>query len=349
MAVVTADQVVSIHTIKGGTLYEFTPDNNFTLGWGRSLRRTSKCDLAAPPVDDSDRLPDIVPWLHWVSVWDGNDEALLWTGPIEKARASPSGLAVTAKDHSAFLRRTEVPSTLDWESTDPAQIAEELWRAMIDQHGLNVEPIVRTDPEGDRFDFSVIAAVQMLDATVDELVRLGLRWNVTTGVPILGPMPTDPRADLTGADFVDADIGLLRDGTETFNSVRVRGADGTNVREVVDLHGLMLQTIVNIDSMFGVSNVARAARQYARHTAGIRTALDIPTGVELAPDAPLSIHELVPSSRFVVAEHGLRELVELETVDVERTKNRCTVKIGLESVIELPELGEIADENGGAA
>lgn len=345
MPVVTDDQVVSIHSIKGVQLYQFTPEDQAEMTWTRALRRVGKCDLAAPPVDDSDRFPDIVPWLHWVTVYDGGDESVLWSGPIEKARMSRQGLMVWAKDHAALLRRTDVPITKDWDNADPAWIAGELWQRMIEHHGLNIAPIVRSDPEGDRFDYSTVANTEALDVTIDALVQIGLRWNVTTGIPILGPMPLTPRATLSEADFLGADIGLLRDGSETFNSVLVRGPDALG-RETVPLHGLNLQTIVMIENMFGVSNVKRAARQYARHTAGIRTALDIPSGTELHPDAPVSIRELVPSSRFVVSAHELRELVELEAVEVHRTPAATNVKVNMESVIELPELAEVIESTG---
>ena len=343
--IVSTDQAVRIHNRRGVTLYEFIPENVYTLSWSRALRRTTKCDFASPPLDDSERLPDVVPWLHWATVYD-DAEATLWTGPIEKARAGRSGLALTAKDHSAFLRRTEIPRTLDWEATDPAFIAAELWRAMMAHHGIAGDPLVAADPEGDRFDFSVVGAVDTLDSTIEELVRLGLRWAVSGGTVVLGPLSAKPRAELSGADFIDADIGLLRDGSETFNSVRVRGADGTSVRETVPLHDLNLQTVANIDSVFGLSNASRAARQYARQTAEIRTALDIPNGAELHPDAPVSIHELVPSARFVLTEYGVRELVELESLDVELGPGSVSVKVGLESVTTLPELAKKLNDNG---
>ena len=351
MAVVTDDQIVSLHTARGVQLYQFTPDSFHEMTWTRALRTPSKCDLSSPPVDDADRLPDIVPWLHWISVWDGTETELLWTGPILRARASRRGLQLTARDHGSLLKRTWTPITRRWEAADPATIAGGMWEAMLRHHGLNVEPIIRTDPEGDRFDFSAVAEQDMLDVTMDSLVQLGLRWAVTAGIPVIGPMPSTPLATLSETDFIGADIALLRDGSASANNVLVRGGGEDDLaRTKVPMHGLDLQAIVDIEDMFGVSNVARAAHQYARHTASIRTALDLPEGTVLHPDAPVTIGQLVPSTRYVISAHGVRELVELEGVEVVRKPGEATASVTMESVNTLPELAEAAglDDTGSA-
>ncbi len=347
MPVVTDDQIVNLHSItgagRGSQLYQFLPDNYHELTWTRMLRNPSKCTLVSPPVDDSDRLPDIVPWLHWISVWDGQETELLWSGPILKARASRRGLTVEARDIGALLRRTWTPVSRRWEAADPATIASGLWDAMIRHHGINVDPIVRMDPEGDRFDFQAVGERDMLDVVMDQLVQFGLRWAVTAGIPVLGPMPTTPVATLSETDFVGADIGVLRDGSASYNNVLVRGGGADDLaRTKVPMHGLDLQTIVDIEDMFGVSNVARAAHQYARHTASIRTALDLPDGTVLDDDAPVTIGQLVPSTRYVLSAHGLRELVELEGVEVQRIAGKATAAVTMESVNTLPELADAA-------
>lgn len=340
MTVAPREQIISLHTIKGVQLYQFTPTDQATCTWTRTLRNVSSCDLATPPVGDPDRLPNITPWAHWISIWDADRNTLLWTGPIQKVTGNRNGLSISAGDHAALLTRTRVPITKRWDAADPAWIADELWQAMIAHHGLNIDTITRPDPEGDRFDYKVITDAQMLDQTISDLIQLGLRYTIVSGIPILGPMPLQPITTLSENDFLGDSLNLVRDGTATYNDILVRGPDNL-ARAHVDLQGLNLQTIANVDSMFGVSNVLRAAQQYARHTAAIRSTIDLPSGTQLHPDAPLSIDDLIPSTRIIIEAHGIRQLMELDSVEIATTSDSSTVKVTMESVNEKIELQDI--------
>lgn len=336
--VVTNDQIVSLHTRTGVQLFQFLPSDYTTLSWSRSIRDVSRCGLVAPPDGDVDRFADILPWMHWISVFDGSDNSLLWTGPIQKPRISRRGLTIEARDSGAYLSRTRNPLTKRWEAADPAVIAAELWDSMIDQKGLGQKPIVRPDPEGERFDFRVVGDAQMLDQTMTDLVQLGLRWSVVNGVPILGPMPLDPVVTLGEDDFEgESGIELVTDGSATYNDVLVQGP-GNLARASTPLFGERLESLVKVDSVSGVSNVQRAANEYVRHTSTFRRALEMPEGVTLHPSAPISIEELIPSTRLIITAYGVRQLFELETVNVSRAAGKSTVSITLEAVNDLPEL-----------
>lgn len=342
--IVTDNQVVSLHTASGVQLAQFTPSEQGGLKWSRTLRDVSGCDLTVVP--DTDLMPEVFPWAHWTSVWDADTGALLWTGPILKTATTRDAMTISSRDISGLLSRTRTPITKAWEARDPSAIAGELWRSMIEHHNLNVRPIERIDPEGSPFDFDVVADTNMLDTVLADLVKVGLRWTVVSGVPLLGPAPRDPVASLTEEDFIGDGIQVVRDGAATYNDVLLRGADYSS-RARVDLAGLNLQTIVNVDDMFGVSNVERAVHQYTRHTASFRDALTLAGGVELHPDAPVGIDDLIPSARFVVAARGLRTLMELESVEITRGTGSLSVGVTLESVVELPELAELSSTTGG--
>ncbi|QNL30153.1 minor tail protein [Gordonia phage Mariokart] len=334
--IVGDNQAVSLHTYTGVQLAQFTPNEQGALKWTRSLREVSGCELS---VAEPDLLREIYPWVHWLSVWDLDAGALLWTGPIVKAVATRVGLDISARDIGALMARTRTPMTKRWDSADPAEIAREMWRAMIAHHGLNVAPVVRLDPEGDPFDFTATADQAMLDTVMNDLVGLGLRWSVVSGIPVLGPMPAAPMSALGEADLLGDGIAVERDGSATANDVMLRGADVV-AQTTVPLAGLALQSIVSVDNMFGVSNVERALRQYTRHTAQIRDSLTIPGGVELHPDAPVSIDELVPSARFTIDARGLRALMELDSVEVTRGSGSLSVSATFTTINELPELAE---------
>lgn len=342
MPIINGEHVVSIQTMGGAQLYQFTPQQYSACTWTRTLRDVSTCTIAVP-ADDENLYADLTPWLHWVTVWedqrDGRRPKLVWTGPFQRRGFTRSGgLTLRAVDHSALLSRQRNPITKRWDAADPSWIAEELWDALIDQKGLNVRPIVRPDPEGDRFDFKVGQDAQMLDQTIADLVQLGLRWSVVSGVPILGPVSLDPVATLGELDFL-GDVELVRDGAATYNDILLR-VPGDKVYGRVPLHGLNLQTIVNVDSLSGVSNAKRAVQQYARHTAAVRDSLNLPGNTQLHPDAPVSLEDLLPSARFVVEAYDLRVLMELESVEVTIEQGSASVSVSMESVIEKPELAE---------
>jgi hypothetical protein len=208
---------------------------------------------------------------------------------------------------------------------------------MVDRQGVNSRVIERPDPEGDRFDFQVIADDQMMDQTIGQLVDYGMRWTVVSGAAIIGPLPLEPVATLSEDDFLGDGITITRDGTAVYNDVLVRGAD-VHQRQRVEFYGQNLQSISNVDDMFGLSNVTRAAQQLVRYTGSVRTKLELPATTQLHPEAPVSIDELMPSARFVIEASGIRQLMELTGVEVSRRSGETTVSVSMESVEDDIEL-----------
>jgi hypothetical protein len=336
--VISNEQIVSIHTAQGVQLYQFTPDDSLTLTWSRELRDVSRCELTTPSPIEYGLLPDLMPWLHWVSVWDGSGRELYWTGPLQKVTTDCRTLAISARDVGSLMTRTRSPLTKKWEYADPAVVANELWELMLNHHGVRAEPLVRKDPLGDPFSFETKADEKMLDAVMSELVNVGLRWTVVSGVPVLGPAPLKPIAALGEHDFTGSGLSLIRDGSEVYNDVLLRSAD--NVTQAsVPMSGLKLQSLVTEDSMFGVDNTDRAVRQYLRHTAAMRDAVMVGSDAALHPDAPIGQEQLIPSARFTLEAYGLLTLMELEAVEVNLAQGRSDVTVRMESVNDdLPEL-----------
>ncbi len=346
MTIAPERQAVSIHTHGGVPLWQYLPSRTESIEWSRTLRDASIATITLPSDDHVDGL-EIVPWLHWVSIWDvQNDTMPLWTGPIINPDLDRNHLTLTAKDCSAFMSKTRVPFTKAWEATDPAYIANELWEALADNHNLNVTPIVRPDPEGQPFDFQVKADTDYVDSVIRRLVDLGLRWTVVRGVPILGPASKKHIQDLGEQDFLGDGLRLSRDGSQSANDILVRNQDAI-ARARVPMAGLNLQSIVNVDSLSSTGNAERAAYEQAKHIAQIHESVTLPPGSELHPDATVMLDDLIPSTRFTVSGYGLRTLVELENM-------RCTVgadgsktTVSMESVVQLPELSMINMTSGG--
>lgn len=333
--VVSSRQIVSLHTIGGVQLYQFLSDDYTALKWTRELRETSVLDMTVPVPTGQNRLPDITPWLHWLSVWDDRGEELYWTGPIQRVEANSESMSLSARDMSALAARTRCPMAKRWDAADPAEIAGELWAAMVELHGLQTRAIVRPDPRGDRFDFQTIADAKMVDDAIAELVNLGLYWSVVAGVPVLGPAPTAPISALGENDFVNGGLAVTRDGSQSFNDVLLRAKDNI-ARARVPMGGLNLQTTVTLDSMFSASNAERAVQQLARYSGVIHDSVSVPDGAVLHPQAPVHISQLVPSVRTTIEAFGLIAVMELTKVSVECSQGSATVGVSLASVNDEP-------------
>ncbi|AER47677.1 minor tail protein [Mycobacterium phage Dori] len=341
MSVIISDeQIVSVRTYSGTQLYQFLTNSFTQLKWTRAQREVSLCDLVVPPQAGYVGIPDLTPWLHWIDVWDGDGRERYWSGPIRRVEQGRTWLSVSADDMGTLAASTRCKLTKRWDSADPAEVASELWRTVIEHHGLNVRSLDRVDPRGDRFEFACVADEKMTDEVISELVDLGLYWTVVGGGLRLGPEPFAPIAALGEHDFLDGDLTVIRDGSNTFNDVLLRAGDSVS-RARVEMGGLNRETIIHRDSMFGVSNADRAVQQAARYLGAIRDAISVPRGSVLSPDAPLVISDLVPSVRINVEAYGLLSTMELEGVTVECTAGRSTVAVDLESVNDdLPELVE---------
>lgn len=345
--VITPEQIISLHTIDGVQLYQFLGRDLVDLSWSRESREVSRFNSTVPSTLDDGKIPDLQPWIHWVSAWDEYGEHLYWTGPIQRVTFDRQSMGISARDISAFFTRTRCPVKRRWDVADPAEIASVMWERMIELHGLHVEPIVRRDPFGDKFDYEAKGEGVMLDTVMDDLSRLGLYWTVVSGTPILGPMSRTVIASLDENDFVGSGLTLVRDGSNTFNDVLLRGADNL-AQAKVKMAGLNLQTIVNVDDMFGVSNTQRAVQQHARYVSKIHDTVALPDDATLHPNAPVSIGQLIPSSRFVINAYGTMITMELTGVDVSFTPQTASVVPRLVVVDDdIPELLKLQGQTNG--
>lgn len=331
-------QVVSLHTFQGVQLYQFLGNSLIDLTWSRESDTTSRCEVTVPSFMESDKVPDIVPWLHWVSVWDDTGQDLYWTGPIQKATFSRRAMSLSARDVSTLGSRTRCPMTKRWDIAWPADIARELWERMVELHGIQVEPIVMPIHPlqyDERYAYEAKADESMVDSMIDDLVRLGLKWTVVSGVPILGRMSRQPVAALGELDFVGEGMSVVRDGGNFANDVLLRGGDNLS-RARLPIANLNLQSIVNIDNMFGVSNVDRAVKQHVKYTSKFHDAVSLPGNAILHPEAPLSFEQLIPTTRLVLDAYGMVFQAELTGIDVSCSADGSSVGIRVTGVDDEP-------------
>lgn len=332
------DQAFTLRTYDGIQLYQFPPTEQLDWNWSRESREVSVCELSVPSVGEHHLLPNITPWLHWIDCWDNTGEVLYWSGPILRASLNSRRLAISARDIGSLMSRTRCLVEKRWESADPAEIAGEMWEAMIEHHNLKVKPIIRNDPRGDRFDFTAKAETGDMDVQMGNLTDLGLRWCVVAGRPIFGPVNLKASVALSEEHFIDDAFEVTRDGTNFCNDVTLRVA-GSKSNASIYAGGLQFQKTVTVDSIRGVSNADRAAYQYVQYAGTMRDQVTMPNGAVLHPEAPITLDQLIPSARINIEAFGLLTTMEVSQVSVSRDEEGAQVSVKLESVNDdLPEL-----------
>jgi len=323
-------QSFSIETSDGISLGAIDCPASFT--WTREQSEVSSLTLTAPR---QELTTQIIPWHTWISAWEG--QRLQWRGPVQTNTFDNMAMVITAKDTGRFMWRTRTVTTKSWASLDIASIAADMWRDMLDLHGINAEPVVLPALSGaGRYSVSVKADVRMLHQEMAELAKLGLKWTVVRGRPVLGTQPTSIAAEL-GECHLSAGAKIVLSGERTSNDVRVQGTNYSHT-ERVNLGGLHLQTIVSADDIFGVSNIVNAAREQALKRSQIKNSLVIPTSDTLTSDAPVELDNLIPGMRLAISALGMRTVCELQKVDVNGTSAGTTVAITISAINDATEL-----------
>jgi hypothetical protein len=329
------DVSVSVHTADGRVIGDFPCNNIQSFNWGRESVEVSTCSFDVLTESDPDLVEELLPWVHWVTIWHNNEPG--WTGPIQSAKLGRDITSISARDPSTFMWRTRVPITRTFTDTSPARIADVVWRLMYQLHGIHAVPTVLPGVADDTFTVSAVGDQRMLHQFMDELVKVGLKWTVVAGRPVLGEFTQDPVAELAQCDF-RTEFERRRDGTATFNDVRVQGQNWAQTA-IVDLAGLHLQTLVSMDDMFGAGNIQRATQQYARDSATIRDALYVPPNASLHEQAPITLNDLIPGKTFIVHGDNASQLMRLDQVNVTGSPESIDVQVTL---IAVQKPGELA-------
>lgn len=325
---------VSVHTASGALVGDLPCSSVPRLVFSRESGEVSRCELDISAQADPELIEDLRPWLHWITVWDSG--AAVWTGPVQRIVIDDTVATVSARDVSTLMWRTRVPVSKSWSGEDPSAIAAELWDLMLDLHGVGTRPVLYPDVTVEKFDYQAVADSRMLHQTMNDLTTLGLTWSVVAGTPVFGPPVSAPVETLRECDFL-VGLRVIRDGVDTFNDVRVQGKNFAETY-TEPLAGLNLQTLVSIDDLFGVANIQRATRQYARSSSRIKDVLDVPASASLHPDAPVTLADLVPGTLFQVQARGLSTTMRLDQMVVSSEPGAHTITVTLASLPAVSEL-----------
>lgn len=326
-------QSFSIETHDGISLGAVECPDSFT--WSREMNEVSVLTLTGPHQKITEQLE---PWFYWVSCWDG--QSLQWRGPIIDVQFDDAAMSIIAKDVGVFMWYTRTVTTRAWANQDIATIAADMWQDMLDLQNVNAIPMVLPHLAGQgRYSTSVKADVRKLNQEMSDLVKLGLRWTVVRGRPILGWQPTGIVAEL-GNCHLSGGAKIQRNGSMTSNDVRVQGQNYSHT-ERVEMGGLHLQSLVQVDDVFGVSNIVNAAREQAVKRAQIKNSLVIPAGATLTGDAPVELNTLVPGVRLAVTALGMRSTFELQKMSVAGSSAGTSVSLTLNTVNDTTELEDL--------
>lgn len=328
---------IGVRTVGGNAGPRVSCDAVTRLGFGRELSEVSKLTFTSADPE----VMELIPWIHWIDFFDGDTEEPDWSGIVmDRSKGLRSGnVVVEAQDVSVYQWYTRVPVTDRWSQFDTASIAESIWRQMLLRKNIDIEPSVRISPSGDRFDFGVSADSQMINAAMEDLVRLGLEWTVYAGRPILGKRDPEPVWTFKECDFAD-ELTVKASGRRAANDVRLQGMNWGHTQRV-EYGGLDLQALVSLDSLFGKSNIATAARQYLESNGRIRDGLTVPQGATLSPDAGIGLDELVPGYWYSVYAQGFSSTLKLRSVSVEYTPDGRSVALSLDAPNTTLDLGTV--------
>lgn len=336
------DTNISIHTADGVEIGVFPCTTQQSVKWMREGNEVSGAEFTVHTQPNLELCEELRQWAHWATIWE--DDVPVWTGPLKTIRVGRSRTEVTCRDPAWFMWRTRVPTTRTWVDTAPARVADGLWQAMFQLHGIAATPRVLDGSVSDTFTLSAKADSRMLHQTMNDLVKVGLNWTVVAGRPVLGTFPIDPVAELAECDFM-VELDRVRDGSQMYNDIRVQGQNWAR-NAIADLAGLHLQHLVSLDDLFGVSNIERAAQQYARELATFRDTIEVPAGATLNPEAPVTLDDLVPGKVLLIHAGNVIQPMRLDQLTVSTTPETREVQVTL---VAVENTGEIATLTGGGS
>lgn len=338
------DISMSVHTVDGRMIGDFPCNIITAFQWGREQNEVSTASYDVGGLDAVDLAHEIIPWVHWTTIW--HDGEPVWTGPIQSAKGTRNSATISARDTATLLWRTRVPVTRTWTDTHTEDIAFDLWQQMLQLHKVRATPVVLSEVVRKSFTITAKAEQRMLNQVIDDLAKVGLIWTVVAGRPVLGVFSRDPVVSLEECDIM-AELEWLRDGSQTFNDVRVQGQNWAQTA-VADLAGLRLQTLVSMDDMFGASNIQRATLQYAQDSARIKDQLVVPGSASLHPQAPVSLNDLVPGKVWAVHTDTASQLMRLDQVSVTGSPGSIDVQVGLVALEQQDEIAQLVGGGGTA-
>lgn len=302
------------------------------------------CNRLAPRYNAQGQLiaSGVEPFMDELALYRDNDRNPIWQGPVwdsndsdQRGATSTSTtngmLTINARDIGSYTQKRLLDQDMwyqdpgedrpiAWGRQDPAVIAQYL----IDRAFHNDDPQVRvnthiTPVPGRRVQRTARAGEVVIGAELIDLARAGITfYTVGRSLFIHGdwqPQQGKRYARLTGEDFLGG-LRIIYGGSDTATGVSVVGAvrpgttDTTNtVPEKVYLGGIdprrgRVESLVRADRITDHNTLNAIGRRALGYGNPPPTTINLDSGATLNPEAPVSIHDLVPARWFLIQAQG---------------------------------------------
>lgn len=301
--------------------------------WGRVLDDTSEAVVTLPGDDPEccGATKDVHAWCNDLSIY--RDSELVWQGPVVRITSSADQTVVTARDVTAWLARRLVHHLLDFTASgrgaaDLAVIAEAIITDALADDDPGILPYLLTLTSGVADERLIEPETAYAADELRELARIGLDFTALGRRIILaGAAPLARLGTLTDEHFVPAPT-VIEDGLSAVTRAVVHGTGVTAAAGGAGACGL-LEHLAKEDQIVGQE--AAQAEADALVAAGYPTPLilDVPDGARLAPDAPVTIADLVPG---VIVPVTVADLCRPVAADLRLTRLAVTYDAGGEEV-----------------
>ena len=298
------------------------------FAFNRKLSDTSEANLGAIGSTAGDV---IEPWLHALTIFYDDEPA--WSGIVTRVESSRGALDLAATDASAYWKRRRVPSARRYDQVDAAHImAQMVVDAMGQADPLKVADTLIEYPSRVWAVVDVTANSMMVQEVIDDLVDAGLTWTIHAGRLLIGPGPErHVTARLTDRHLGDG-ISVVKDGKDVATDVLVVGK-GVWGQAGLEGDRVGIQAIVKADALTTVQECEEAARRELAQRSVAPRFLDVPSGVSLSPDAPITLGELIPGVRVPISSSQtgatLGADLMLESLSVSGNDSGAKVSVGL--------------------
>lgn len=314
----------------GRPVWQSTPQTLHTVSYDRQFcdLSTAKLTFNAP----SHILNQLEPWMHLVSIYEGND--LVWHGPMYRLKASRAGAELTAHDPSVWWPRRRVAQGRSYLNIDASQVARDL---VTDAMGFDdpsgVVTFMRVEASGVWVTTELQPGLRMVSDEMNTLESAGLTWTVAAGRVLIGPVASSFTTHTLTDDHWDADISVVKDGAEVVTDMLVtgKGVYGYYIDPTREVG--LLQGIEKADSLVRTGECESLAQRRVVEAKYPPRRLEVGGSSRLLPSAPVALHELVPGVLVPIqskqAGITMSSVMMLRSVSVEETGSGESVSITL--------------------
>lgn len=273
--------------------------------WGRVLDDTSTASVTVPIVSQEccEYLTSARTWCNDLAIF--RDSSMVWQGPVTLLNHGRDNTVVEAQDVIAWLFRAEIINKIDFTASgsgaaDLALIAERIITESLADFDPNVLPFLSVSLSGITGERLYDALQNYAGEELKELARTGMDFTALGHrIIISGETALARLAQLQDEDFL-GELRVVEDGAGAVTKAIVHGEGVTATAGGVGTCGKL--TRLAKEEQIRDTGSAQAEAD-ALVAAGDPTplVLEVPDGVQLSPEAPLDIMDLVPGVVIPVA------------------------------------------------